>query len=424
MVSSTSAPRQSRAEIGLTEFVCVIAAMMAIHPLSMDAMLPALSAIGADLHLQSGNHRQWIVSAYLLGFGVSQLFYGVLADRWGRRPILMGALIIYALLSVAAACATSAAAMIVIRALQGLATGAPRVLAVSVIRDRYQGRLMARTLSLAYMTFMVVPIIAPSIGQAILLVGSWRAIFLSFTLFGAATCLWVARRLPETLDPARRRAINLRNVVQGSRIVTTDRYSAGYTLALALLLGALYGFIVSLQQIFIDIYEAPHAFGTVVPVIGGTIILGSFINSRIVVRLGTRRVAHSVLCLLLLVQGAHLARLLVGPESLVSFTLFQAASMACLSLCGANFGAIAMENMGGVAGLASSFQGFFTTIVGSLIGLAIGQQFDRSTIPLVAAFVILGLAALAIVFATERGRLFQPHAFRKSADAKPPDRLT
>jgi len=405
------APRADtpRFPVGFREFVGIIASLMAINALGIDSMLPALPAMGHALGIPDENQRQWIVAAYVFGFGATQLIYGPLADRYGRKPILVVALSLFALMSVVCAFAWDFQSIIIARILQGVAAAASRVLAVSIVRDRYDGRQMARVMSLSFIVFLGVPILAPSIGQIIMLVAPWRGIFLFLALFAALVVAWAMIRLPETLHPDDRRPIVMREIAGATRMVLGNRYSLGYTLASTLIFGSLMGFINSVQQIFADIFHAPQLFTIVFACVAGSMGVASYANSRIVERLGTRRVSHSALIGFITFSAIHTAIAFAGYESIWSFSLLQALTMACFGLAGSNFGSMAMEPVGHIAGTASSIQGFVSTLGGALIGIVIGQSFDGTTRAVTAGYLIVGLLALVTVLVTERGRLFRAH---------------
>jgi len=404
---STAPNRVAPAALPFREFVALIAALMALNALAIDAMLPALPAIGTALGVE-GNARQWVVTAYLLGLGVGQIVYGTLADRFGRRPVLLWALGGYVVFSGVAAISASFPLLLAARVLQGLASAGARVVAVSIVRDCYSGRAMARVMSLAFIVFLAVPMFAPALGQFILLFASWRWIFGILGIAGLAVTIWTLTRLPETMHAEDRRPITVKDTAEAFRLVLTDRCSIGYTLAQTVLAGGLFGFIGSVQQIFFDIFHEPKLFPTMFAAIAGTMAIASYTNSRIVERFGTRRVSHSALLGFLVFAVVHLAFALAGHETIWSFAILQALMMGCFGLTMGNFGAMAMDPLGHVAGTASSVQGCVSTVGGALIGFLISQSFDGTTVPLTLGFAITGSIGLAIVLATERGRLFRP----------------
>ena len=393
-------------QLGFREFVTLMAALMAMTALSIDAMLPALPAIGQDLGVSRANDWQWVIAAFMFGFGAGQLVHGPLADRFGRRPVLLSSLALGVALNLLAALAPTYALLIGARVAAGLATASSRVLTVSIVRDRVAGDQMARTMSLISIVFMVVPIAAPNLGQLILLIGDWRWIFGLLASAGLLLLIWTGARLPETLDPAYRLPLSFARIAKSFRFVLTHRLSVGYTAASMLLQGGLMGFLLSVQQILDVEFRAAHLFGLVFAAMAGPMALASLYNSRLVVRLGARTVSHRAMLLYVLIAATHLAIALSGNETLVSFVALQAAMMCCFSLAGANFAAIAMQEMGHLAGTASSVQAFLQTVGGTVIGAVIGQAFDGTTVPLYTGFTLCGIGALLAVAVAERGRMF------------------
>ncbi len=398
--------RAARAADSFPVFVALIAALMMVNALTIDLMLPALPQIGEELGVARANDRQWIITAYMFGFGVAQLIYGPLSDRYGRRPVLMGGLALYVLTTLAAAYAFSFPHMIAMRVATGVAAAATRVLAVSIVRDRYQGRRMAQVQSFSGIIFMAVPIFAPSVGGWLLEVMPWRGLFWALGLFGAAVLAWVGLGLPETLDPAHRRALTPRAV--GATVMEALRQRAFlfYSLLMACTFGGIIAYVTSSQQIIFDTFGAAERFGLIFGLTASAFILASLLNARFVPRLGTRRIAHGALFLLVGVAAVHVLWALSGLESLWSFVAFQAASFVCIGLVGSNANAISMSPVGHLAGTASSVQGFISTIGAALIGGLIGQAFDGTTVPIAAGYLLIGLAALGLALLAERGRLF------------------
>lgn len=403
------APASSPPEIGFREFVTLVAALMAMSALSVDMMLPALPAIGDSLHVTHANDRQWVISAYLLGFGLAQIVHGPLSDRFGRRPVLLIGLLLAVACNLLAAMAASFPLLLAARAAAGVATAGARVLAVSIIRDRFIGDGMARVMSLATIVFMIVPIAAPNLGQAILLVAPWRWIFYCLGIAGLLLFVWAALRLPETLRPQHRLPLSLARLGEGFRYVLTDRLALGYMTGMTLLQGGLYGFLLSVQQVFETEFRAAHLLAPAFSVIAGSMAVAAFLNARIVMRYGARAVSHRAVIAYTIVALVHLAVAVAGLESIATFALLQGLAMGCFGLASANFGAIAMEHMGRLAGTASSVQGLVQTVGAISIGALIGASFNGSTIPLYLGFTCCGVLAFVAVAIAERGRLFGRH---------------
>ena len=377
------------------EFVVMMAALMASNALAIDAMLPALPAIGEALDVDEDNRRQLVIAVYLLGFGVSQLFYGPLSDRLGRKWLLVGGLFAYALFALMAGLAGSFELLLAARTLQGVAAGATRVLVVSIVRDCYHGSAMARVMSMTMIVFMIVPVLAPAFGQAVLAVSTWRHIFIGLGVYGAVLTVWMAIRLPETLAPENKRSLSVRHIAAAAMTTLRIRQSIGNTMALTLLMGALFAFISSIQQIVFDVFGRPEALALVFAMIAGPMALSSYAISRLVMRLGARRILLFALSAFTSVSVAHLILASTVGEGLWAFVAMQAMTMIFFGMIAANAGALAMEPLGHVAGTASSLQGVITSVGGALIGFLIGQQFDGSIIPFLIGFSACGLGALA-----------------------------
>ncbi|MES2033446.1 MAG: multidrug effflux MFS transporter [Pseudomonadota bacterium] len=404
---TTSTPAAPHPGMGFKQFVALVAALMAVNALAIDSMLPALPQIGQAFGVADPNQNQLILTAYLLGFGVAQLTYGVLADRYGRKPVMLAGLAIYVVTCGLCALATSFEMMLVARALTGVGAAATRVLTVSIVRDSYSGRQMARVMSLSFIVFLAVPIIAPSLGQAIMLVAPWRWIFGVLAVFGMAVAVWMWLKLPETLHPEDRRPISISSVLAAFKVVLTDKVAMGYTLAMTVILGSLFGFLNSAQQVFTDVFDAGTTFPLIFAGIAGGMALSSLLNAQIVDRLGMRKVSHSALIGFIAIAAVHAGVALAGLETIWTFAILQAAMMFCFGMVASNFGAMAMEPLGHLAGMAASVQGFVSTVGGAILGWAIGQQFNGSTVPLTLGFALLGLGALLIVLFVENGRLFK-----------------
>ena len=409
----SNAPQRDRGApdlgMGFREFLILIAALMAVNALGTDTMLPALPEIGHSLGVTVENQRQWIITAYMLGLGIAQLFYGPLGDRYGRKPVVLISLSLFVVMSIVATFSTSLEMMVVARFLQGVAAAGSRVLAVSIVRDCYSGRQMARIVSLSFMVLLAVPILAPSLGQLLMMAFPWEVIFVLFALFGLVMLGWVALRLPETLHPEYRIAISPSGLLDTARQVLGNRSSLGYALTSACMFGAMMGFLNSAQQVFAEVFHATTLFPVIFAGAAGTMAAASYFNSRIVERYGTRRISHTALCGFITISAIHVTAILAGHESLWTFAICQAVTMGCMGLAGSNFGSMAMEEMGHIAGTASSIQGFISTVGGALLGLLVGQSFDGTSFPVALGFLCFGVLALAIVFVTERGRLFHGH---------------
>jgi len=277
-------------------------------------------------------------------------------------------------------------------------------------------------MSLVFMVFMLVPVLAPNIGQLILLVASWRAIFLVLAAYAVTMLLWSWWRLPETLHPEYRRSLNPREMARAIIQTVREPQSRGYTIALYIIFSALVAYIASIQQIVFDAFHEGRFIGLVFASIAAPMAYASWTNSRIVERYGLRRVGHAATVALFLVTAAHSALALSGHETLVAFVILQALTMCCFAFASSNLGTLAMEHMAPIAGTASSVQGVIGTVGASIIGFLIGQSFDGTATPFIVGTAICAALGLVAVLLTEPKRLFAPIRIDggKPVDEEPP----
>lgn len=412
-------PEPRRAPPSFGEFVALIGLMTGITAFSIDNLLPSFPLVEASFHIAEPNRLQLLITVYMVGFAAMQLLYGPLSDIVGRRPAALAGLAVYAAGCLLAAVAPSFEVLLLARAVQGMGAAAPRVLAIAIVRDRFEGRDMARVMSLTMMVFIIVPVLAPGLGALILLFGGWHLIFISMLLLALVVVAWFGARMPETLHPEYRVPFSTRRIVEGFRLTLASRVSVGYATAVALMLGCIMAYVGSAEQIFEgDVYKLgplfPVAFGGVAVMMGA----GSLLNARLVRRVGMRRISHAGLLGLVAISALHLALALAtsGRPPLVLFGAVLGLSQFLISLTLPNFNAMAMEPLGAVAGTASSLIGFYTTLTGALLGMAIGQAFRGSVVPLALGYLILSVLCVIVLLWTERGRLMRPH----HANAKKP----
>ena len=412
---------------GPRETIALLAGLMALNAFAIDAMIPALPDIGSELGVATENRRQLVVVAYFFGFGVGQVFWGPRADRFGRKPILVAGVALYTAFALLCGIAGSFELLIAGRVAMGASAAVTRVLVTAMIRDLFEGEEMARVMSLVFMVFMLVPMLAPNIGQAILWLADWRAIFLVLAGYGAMMLLWSFLKLPETLHPEYRRALDGREIWQGVRLAASDRLSIGYTLALTAVFGTLTAYISSIQQIVFDVFGAGELIGLVFAAIAAPMVLASWGNSKVVGRFGLRRTGHAGLIAFVLVSALHAVVAESIDEPLWLFVVLMQLSFVSFAFTTSNFGTLAMSNMAPIAGTASSFQGVTGTIGGALLGLVIGQAFDGTQLPFLIGCALCGSVGLALVLWTERGRLFaaigRPEEEEERAEEAPPPEI-
>lgn len=400
-----TSPDPRRPSLTTRELIAMVGMLMALNALSIDILLPALSEIGTELGAP-GNDRQLVITAYVFGFGIGQLGFGPLADALGRRRTLLIALAAYLIATVLCLLAPTMALMIAARALQGVAAAASRVIAVAVVRDLVSGRRMAEIMSFAMTVFMVAPILAPGIGQLLLFAGAWELIFVALFVLASALSVWMYLRLPETLREEHRIPLNLGAAWRNYRLAASHRLTLGYVAAASLLMGALFAFIATSEQVLAELYGLGPWFPVAFGVVALGLALANIVNARIVRRLGMRRISHIALVAFILVNGANLLIASAGqPPFWIYFSLLTLA-MLLFAMMGANFSALAMEPAGERAGTAAALYGAVGAVSGAVIGSLIGQLYDGTVMPLLTGLTLMGIAAFAVVAWAERGLLF------------------
>jgi DHA1 family bicyclomycin/chloramphenicol resistance-like MFS transporter len=407
--ASQSASSTPVRRIPLAEFVALTAMLMASNALAIDIMLPALPAMGAHFQVAQENDRQLILISYMLGFGVSQLFYGPLTDRFGRRSVLFVSLGCYALAGMLCIFAPSFEWLILARVFQGTSAGGSRVIAVSAARDLYAGRQMAKVMSLVMIVFMAAPIIAPFLGQQMLHFTDWRGIFWFLAAFGAVLVVWVLVRMPETLPKDRRVPLNIPTMLKNYGKVISTREAFGYTIASGFLFGGLMSYVSSSEQLYHEVYDTGDMFPLWFAGAAVAMSVSNLINSRLVERLGMRRLSHAALIGFVLVSAVHAFLALQGPVPFPLFYTLVILAFFMIGFQGPNYNAIAMEPLGMLAGSGAALIGFASSFVSAMIGGFIARQFDGSITPIFLGHFIVSTLALVTIFITERGKLMQPH---------------
>lgn len=393
--------------MGYREFVAMMAMMMALQALAIDTMLPALGQIASELGVGDPNRRQLVVGTFLLASGIGSLVPGALADRFGRRPVALVALASYIVLSLACALATDFGVLLVLRVVHGFTCAGLTVVPSAIIRDRHGGDRMARMLSTVSMVFMIVPILAPMLGQSVLLFAGWRWIFAILALLAGAMGAWVWLRLEETLHPEFRQAIRPRTIAANMGRAATTRASIGYVLGSSLVLAGMFGYVNSVQQLVGEHFGAGELMPICFGITGLALSIANFFNARIVERFGARRVSHTALLAFIATASLQVWLALRPDETLWQFLPVMALNVCLMGFIGANFSSIALQPFADMAGAASSVQAFLRMAIASLAGMLIGQAYNGSAVPLALALLVGGLSSLALVLWSEHGRLFR-----------------
>ena len=400
-------PESPELPIPRWEFVTLMAAIWGLQAMGVDIMLPALEIIANQYTVQNSNDQQLIVFAYVLGFGAPQLIFGPISDRFGRKILLQVSLIGYFLTSLACMFAPSFGSLLAFRIAQGICCAGTRVSAGAIIRDLTKGRPMASILSLVYTVFMIVPILAPTFGTAIMAIAGWKWIFGFLAMLPIPVFIWVQFRLPATLKESDRRPISAKKIIEAFKMVFTHRITVGYMLASGIIFGSLFAFLGSSEQVFDEVFARGDKFYLYFAGIAGLLAIMNFSNSRFVGRFGMRRISHAVVLIFIalsLINWFYMQ--FIGQNFWVFYILF-IFTFGCFGMMGANFSSLALEYMGHIAGTANAVYGFMTLVLSGFIGFLVARSFDGTVRPLLIAYIILGIASLCVILITERGKLIE-----------------
>ena len=393
--------------LGSVEFVALMATLTALVALSIDMILPALPAVGATLGVRHDNDVQFVVSLLFLGFGFGQFLYGPVSDSVGRKPAVYFGLAVFSAGCTLALTAQTFPVLLAGRVLQGLGVAGPRTMTIALVRDRFEGHVMARVMSFVMAVFILVPVIAPSLGQAVLGVAGWRTIFGLYLALALAVTVWFGWRQEETLPSARRRSFSAVEIMRAAREVLTHRVALGYTVAAGLVYGAFIGYLSSVQQILQQQYALASRFPLYFSMLAISLGAASLCNARLVGRYGMRSLAASALRLVAAVSIPFAAVVISwsGQPPLWSLMLYLLATFFGIGLLFGNLTALAMQPLGHIAGTGAAVVGGLSTLISLALGTAIGQSYDGTVVPLVSGFAILSVLAMAaMAWAQPAGR--------------------
>ena len=388
---------------GRVEFVILIALMISIVALSIDAMLPALGQIGDDMSAAGGNRQQLVISFLFLGLALSQLVFGPLSDSFGRKPVIYAGFIIFMAGCVLSIVATSFWVMLAGRFLQGIGAAGPRIVTLALVRDRFKGREMARLMSTVMTVFILVPVFAPMIGQGIMVVTHWRGIFVMFLVLAAIAFVWFWIRQPETLAPQLRSKLSAGRIARAFRETLINRTALGYMVTAGLIFGAFVGYLMSAQQIFQVMYGVGEAFPLYFAMSAGALGFASITNARLVMRFGMRPLTGVALAAASVLSIIFLAVVVMlnGHPPLWLMMLYIVVTFFFVGFVFGNFNALAMEPLGHIAGSASSVIGSVAMFISLTLGTVIGQFYDGTVLPLVAGFAVLATVSFAVMMWVE-----------------------
>ena len=378
-------------QTSLGEFVALMAFAMSLVALSIDAMLPAFPDMAQDLQVTAANDIQLVVSLLFIGLAIGQLFYGPLSDSIGRKPAIYIGFVLFILGSLLSMAASDFSTMLAGRMLQGIGAAGPRTVAVALIRDRFHGSEMARVMSFIMTVFILVPIFAPALGQAILLLAGWRVIFGVFIVLALATLVWLSLRQPETLAKDQRRHFTLKNITAAFHEVLMSRLAMVYTLVAGCVSGAFLSYLNTSQQIFQVQYDQGKLFPLYFGILAFSVGFAALLNSALVMRFGMHALVHRALLLMMALSWLFLAIVwaYAGHPPLWLFMAICLALFFCIGILFGNLNSIAMEPLGHVDGTAAAVIGSITTLLAVVLSYLVGQAYDGTLFPLALAFVSL-----------------------------------
>jgi MFS transporter, DHA1 family, multidrug resistance protein len=391
----SSAPSRSR-----FEFIAIATAGTTLAALAIDTALPAFSDLRSHYQLGADSTRaSWVVNLFLLGMALGALLFGTLSDRFGRKPLLVGALVLYVVAGAVAASAPNLTVLFVARFVWGFAAAGPRAVSTAMIRDRFAGEAMARIMSLMAAAFMLVPVLAPTLGAGLNAIGPWQLVFWVPAAGGAVVAVWASLRLPETLPIESRRSVGPAALAEAGRAIVRSRQTVGFTIVMTLLFGMMSSFLSGLEIIVKDVFNHKALFPAVFGGVSLLMMSANYLNARLVTKRGMARMLHIGAMAMLATSAMFAAFVVISPRhpNLLVFCVLLACVQAAQSLVFPNANTTAMAAVGHVAGAAASVIAFVSTAGGAVIGWLVSGAFNGTARPFAISFAILGaLTALAV----------------------------
>jgi DHA1 family bicyclomycin/chloramphenicol resistance-like MFS transporter len=385
------------------EYIILMSVLVAVDALAIDAILPALAHMSDYFSLKNDNDRQLIVTSIFIGYAFGVMIFGVASDSFGRkRPIYFG-FGIFLIGTVVTVFATDYSMLLLGRILQGVGAAGPQIIPTAITRDIYKGRDMAQIMSLIMMVFLLVPAIAPLLGQIVLTVWQWQGIFVFLGLYSIFALTWFATRLPETLPQEERVPFSFKQVISSIRVVLGNKRAMKYTIAEGLAFAAIMAYLSTAQQVFQEHFELGERFPLYIGALAFVMMLSSFLNSRLVEGLGMRRLVMTGAISLLVVSSIYLVIILLNDTAvpLWSFMIYASIAYFSFGILFGNMHSMAMEQVGHVAGVAASVIGSVSTLMATMIGAFIGSFYNDSITPIVLGFALLMLPIIYITYTDE-----------------------
>ncbi len=389
---------KQKAAPSFVEFVIIISLMMSLTAFSIDSLLPSLHQISSELGVRNPNDRQLVVSVFYFGMALGQLFFGPLSDHTGRKKAIYIGYAGYIIGAIISATAMNFTVLLLGRLLQGLGVSSPRGVSLAVVRDQYSGNRMARVMSFAMTVFILVPTIAPTIGQAILSLVNWRGNFVAFIVFALISFIWFAVRMPETLVPENHIRFTGKRILLSIDEIVKNRFAFGFTLASGCVYGVFVSYLNSSQQILQEQYGLGHLFPLFFAMIALSLGLASFMNSRLVLRFGMLRLVQWALQAQIILAVIFFAILLglPGQPPLWGLLTFFMLFYFCTGVLFGNINSLAMQPLGHLAGIGSGVVGSFSMLIAMVFGTIIGRAYNGTIFPIVIGMIVLTGASILI----------------------------
>ena len=385
------------------EFIALMASLMSVVALAIDALLPALDVIGLAVQTTNETENQLIITMIFLGLGIGPLIFGPLSDNLGRKPVVYFGFVLFLLASMICVSASSIEMMILGRILQGIGLSAPRTISIAIIRDQYQGDPMARIMSFVTVVFLLVPIVAPAIGKLVLDYFDWQSIFLMQLWFSGAVALWFWKRQPETLDPNNKRQLRLKDYKNGLIEVFKQPITMGYTLISGLIFGAFMVYLSGAQQIFHNQYDLKEEFPLIFAGLSIAIGLAIFMNGHLVLRFGMKKMVTTALYgFLVIALGYVILYANYNNPDIWTLMVFFGLQFFAIGFLFGNLRALAMQPMGHIAGMAAAITGFISTIMAIPISTYIGQFISTEVWPIFMGFTVCGALSIGLLWLINR----------------------
>jgi len=390
--------------LGFAEFVVLMALIISMVALSIDGMLPALPEIAAELAFERPNDSQFIISMLFLGMGFGQILFGPLSDSIGRKPAINTGFLVFIIGCLVSIFARDFNDMMLGRLLQGLGAAGPRVVATALVRDCYEGRQMARVMSFVMTIFILVPIIAPAIGQLILTYFDWQSIFILFLILAVFTMIWFSLRQPETLPEDKRIRFSITQLKSDINTIISIPAVIGYTITMGIIFGAFIGYLSSSQQIFQQQYALGNQFPLYFGILATSIGLASLLNAQLVMRFGMRRLSHTAMIFIAILSAAFMlvAYHYHGHPPLSLLMAYLLGVFFFMGILFGNLNALAMEPLGHIAGLGAAVVGSISTLISVVLGVLVSGAYNGTVLPLVMGFALLSIACLIAIYWTEK----------------------